>query len=418
MLMADMQAMAKDTYHAYHEFLKIGTTRLKNRILESVADKIQQNRQLLTDENNKDLEAGKKSGLTSAFIDRLALNEKRIQGMIQACQDIVMLPDPVGAIQDMTVRPQGFKVGRMRVPIGVIGIIYEARPNVTVEAATLCLKSGNAVILRGGSHAFHSNMALVKILQTALKENNVNQNLISYVDSTDRAAVDDMLIQDQYIHLIIPRGGEGLIRSVVEKSRIPVLKHYKGVCHVYIHEQADAEMAVRIALNAKIQRPAVCNSAETLLIDEEIAESMLPGLIDAYQKKDVEIRGCEKTRSLIPSVKQASEEDYYAEFLDLILAVKVVRNIDEAVAQINRYGSAHTDAIITENIHAANHFLNNVDSASVMVNASTRLSDGGVYGLGAEIGISTDKLHARGPMGLEGLTTYKWIVMGEGHIRE
>lgn len=416
--MNDMKITAQNTFVAYHEFLRIGSTQLKNRILKSIADKIESNRKTLIEANNKDLRAGEKAGLTSAFLDRLALNEKRIQGMIQACHDIVMLADPVGQIFDMVVRPQGFKVGRMRVPIGVIGIIYEARPNVTIEAATLCLKSGNGVILRGGSHAFHSNMALVALLQEALKDNDVNPHLISYVDSKDRAAVEAMLIQDEYIHLIIPRGGEGLIRSVVEKSRIPVLKHYKGVCHVYIHEQADPDMAVKIALNAKVQRPAVCNSAETLLIDETVAKHLLPGLVAEYQKKGVEIRGCEQTRSLIPSVKTASEEDYYAEFLDLILAVKIVRNIDDAITHINKYGSAHTDAIITENLHAANQFLNNVDSASVMINASTRLSDGGLYGLGAEIGISTDKLHARGPMGLEGLTTYKWIVMGEGHIRE
>ncbi|MBN2104793.1 glutamate-5-semialdehyde dehydrogenase [bacterium] len=416
--MTDMKSMAKNTFSAYHEFLKIGSTRLKNQILETIANKIEENQGTLIEANKKDLDAGEKAGLTAAFLDRLALNDKRIHGMIQACHEIVKLEDPVGGIYNMVVRPQGFRVGRMRVPIGVIGIIYEARPNVTIEAATLCLKSGNGVILRGGSHAYYSNMALVEMLREALKQNQVNQNLVSYVDSKDRSVVDEMLIQDETIHLIIPRGGEGLIRSVVEKSRIPVLKHYKGVCHVYIHEEANQEMAVRIALNAKIQRPAVCNAAETLLIDQAVAEVLLPGLVDKFQEKGVEIRGCEKTISLIPSVRPASEEDYYEEFLDLILAVKIVRNIDEAIEHINKYGSAHTDAIITENIRAANQFLNNVDSASVMVNASTRLSDGGLYGLGAEIGISTDKLHARGPMGLEGLTTCKWVVLGEGNIRE
>ena len=305
----------------------------------------------------------------------------------------------------------------MRVPIGVIGIIYEARPNVTVEAAALCVKSGNAVILRGGTNAFNSNMALINILQDALKKNNVNPFLISAIQSTDRSAVDELLIQDKTVHLIIPRGGESLIRSVVEKSRIPVLKHYKGVCHVYVHGQADLKMATDIVLNAKIQRPAVCNSMETLLIDESLSERFLPALIKKLQEKGVEIRGCSKTRALAVNVIPATDEDYFAEFLDLILAVKVVKDIDEAIEHITHYGSAHTDAIVTENIGAGNRFINRVDSASVMVNASTRLSDGGVYGLGAEIGISTDKLHARGPMGLEGLTTYKWIVLGEGHIR-
>ena len=417
--MSAIRQMAQNTFEAYHEFLKCGSTKLKNQILKTIAQKIDENREFLAAENKKDLAAGEKAGLTKAFLDRLALNEKRIQGMIDACRDIIMLPDPVGAVFDMVVRPQGFKVGRMRVPIGVIGIIYEARPNVTIEAATLCLKSGNGVILRGGSNAFYSNMALVKILKEALEANQVNPDLISYVDSTDRKAVDEMLVQDEFIHLIIPRGGESLIRSVVEKSRIPVLKHYKGVCHVYVHEQANPEMAQKIIVNAKVQRVAVCNSAETLLVDEKIAGTFLPKVVAELQQQNVEIRGCEKTRKLCgDSIQPATEEDWYAEFLDYILAVKVVADIDEAIKHINKYGSAHTDAIVSDNIHATNRFMNHVDSASVMVNASTRLSDGGIYGLGAEIGISTDKLHARGPMGLEGLTTYKWIVLGEGHLRE
>ncbi|MBN1780745.1 glutamate-5-semialdehyde dehydrogenase [bacterium] len=409
---------AENTNRAYHEFLNIGTPKIKNRILKTISQKLDASRDYLISENEKDIKSAKEGGSTSAFLDRLALNKKRLDGMVQSCLDLVMIQDPVGRMDNMVMRPEGFKVGQMRVPIGVIGIIYEARPNVTVEAATLCLKSGNAVILRGGSNAYHSNMALVRILREALDENHVNPDLISYIDSKDREAVNELLIQDDYIHLIIPRGGEGLIRSVVEKSRIPVLKHYKGVCHVYIHEQADIDMALNITLNAKIQRPAVCNAAETLLVDLACADTVLPPILQALQEKGVEIRGCEKTQKLGKNIKPVSEDDYYAEFLDLILAVKVVGNIDEAIGHINRYGSAHTDAIITENIHMANRFINNVDSASVMVNASTRLSDGGVYGLGAEIGISTDKLHARGPMGLEGLTTYKWIVIGEGHLRE
>jgi len=319
----------------------------------------------------------------------------------------------------MTVRPEGFRVGRMRSPIGVIGIIYEARPNVTVETAILCLKSGNAVILRGGSSAYHSNLALVKILQDALKQHGVPENLISYLDSTDRKAVDEMLVQDDLIHLIIPRGGESLIRSVVEKSKIPVLKHYKGVCHVYVDGKADLDMALRIAVNAKVQRPAVCNAMETLLVDVAVATEFLPSVLKNLQDAGVEIRGCDRTRAIYAKdVRPATEEDYYAEFLELILAVKVVSGIDEAIQFINTYGSSHTDAIVTQDVSRAQQFVAEVDSASVMVNASTRLSDGGVYGLGAEIGISTDRLHARGPMGLEELTTYKWVVLGEGQIRE
>ena len=415
--MSEIKNLAANACAAYHEFLKNASNSIKNSILNTIADQLEIQKKTIISENNKDLEAGKQTKLTTAFLDRLALNEKRIKGMIDSCHEIALLPDPVGRIDHMTVRPAGLKVGQMRVPIGVIGIIYEARPNVTVEAAALCVKSGNAVILRGGSNAFHSNMALINILQNALKKNNVNPFLISAIQSTDRSAVDELLVQDETVHLIIPRGGESLIRSVVEKSRIPVLKHYKGVCHVYVHRQADLKQATDIVLNAKIQRPAVCNSMETLLIDESLAEQFLPDLIKKLQEKGVEIRGCSRTRALAANVTAATDEDYFAEFLDLILAVKVVKDIDEAIEHITQYGSAHTDAIVTENIGAAKRFINRVDSASVMVNASTRLSDGGVYGLGAEIGISTDKLHARGPMGLEGLTTYKWIVLGDGHIR-
>jgi glutamate-5-semialdehyde dehydrogenase len=418
-MMIAVRDIAKKTNKAYIDFLEAGTTRLKNQILLSIASKIREKSEYIIQENNKDIQAGKKAGLSKAVLDRLELTEKRIQSMIKACEEIVALPDPVGKITDMVVRPQGFKVGRMQVPIGVIGIIYEARPNVTIEAATLCLKSGNGVILRGGSNSYHSNMALVKVLKETLNDHNVDGHLISYIESTERSAIDDMLIQDDFIHLIIPRGGEGLIKNVVEKSRIPVLKHYKGVCHVYVNEKADLDMAINITLNAKVQRPAVCNSMETLVVDKNIALKFLPVVLKKLQDNGVEIRGCEETRSIYSdNVKIATEDDWYAEFLDLILAVKVVGNIDQAIEHINHYGSAHTDSIITKDINYANRFVNNVDSASVIVNASTRLSDGGVYGLGAEIGISTDKLHARGPMGLQELTTYKWIVTGDGHIRE
>jgi len=416
--MFSIKDAALKTNLAYREFLKKGSTKLKNKILKTIGSLIYENSQFIIDENSKDLENAEKAGLSKAFLDRLALNDKRLEGMRKACEEIAALPDPIGKVYDMVVRPQGFRVGKMRVPIGVIGIIYEARPNVTIEAAALCLKSGNGVILRGGTNAYNSNMALAKILKQALNKHKVNEALVSYIESRDREAVDEMVVQDDFIHLIIPRGGEGLIRSVVEKSKIPVLKHYKGVCHIYVHSKADLEMALKIVLNAKVQRPAVCNSMETLLVDKEIASSFLPMVLKELQKQGVEIRGCEKTISLYSeNVKLASDEDYYAEFLDLILAVRVVDNVDEAIEHINHYGSGHTDAIITDDIKTADGFINNVDSASVTVNASTRLSDGGVYGLGAEIGISTDRLHARGPMGLEELTTYKWIVLGEGHIR-
>lgn len=417
--MISVKVLAENTYNAYNEFLEKGSTKLKNEVLKTIAKEISNQKALLVKANQKDLEIGKKDGLGKAFLDRLHLNDKRIEGMIKACEDVAMLPDPVGKIREMIVRPEGFKVGRMQGPIGVIGIIYEARPNVTVEAAILCFKSGNGVILRGGSSSFHSNMALVQILKKALKIHGIDEYLISYIESKEHTAVDEMLNQEEFIHLIIPRGGEGLIKSVVEKSKIPVLKHYKGVCHVYVNEKADLKMAAKITMNAKVQRPSVCNSVETLLVDRSVASEFLPLVLADLQDQGVEIRGCEETRSIYSkNVKTATEDDWKEEFLDLILAVRVVENIDQAIDHINRYGSAHTDAIITKDIELANRFLNTVDSASVMINASTRLSDGGLYGLGAEVGISTDRLHARGPMGLEELTSYKWVVLGEGHIRE
>ncbi|MCF7833474.1 MAG: glutamate-5-semialdehyde dehydrogenase [Candidatus Marinimicrobia bacterium] len=414
-----VRELAIKTHHAYQAFLESGTSAKKNAILASIAKGIEAAREDLKHANKNDLNIGRDKHLTGAFLDRLALNDARIDGMIQSCMELIDLPDPVGEIYESSLRPEGFTVSRMRVPIGVIGIIYEARPNVTIEAATLCMKSGNAVILRGGSNAYHSNMALVKVLQDALKANDIDENLISYLDTTDRSAVDELLQQDDLVHLIIPRGGESLIRAVVEKSRIPVLKHFKGVCHVYVHEDADLEMAEKIIVNAKVQRPATCNSAETLLVDEKIAKKFLPKALPLLQKEGVEIRGCDKTIKIYgKDVVPATEDDYYAEFLDLVIAVKVVKNIDDAIAHINTYGSAHTDAIISQDKTATDHFIRNADTASVIVNASTRLADGGVYGLGAEIGISTDRLHARGPMGLRELCTYKWIVNGTGHIRE
>jgi glutamate-5-semialdehyde dehydrogenase len=415
----EVKDIARAANQAYFRFLEAGTTKVKNDIIAAIADGLASRRDFIAEENAKDLAQGEKDGLTKAFLDRLALNPKRIDGMITSCREVIALPDPVGRIYDMTVRPQGFKVGRMRVPIGVIGIIYEARPNVTVEAATLCIKAGDATVLRGGSSALRSNLALVKIIKDALVSCRVDDGFVGYVDSMDRNAVDELVVQDEFIHLIIPRGGESLIRRVVEKSTIPVLKHYKGVCHTYIHETADVDMAVNLAVNGKAQRPAVCNATETLLIDEAAVKTHLKPVLTALQSAGVELRGCEKTRAVFGnSVNPVTEDDYYAEFLDLILAVKVVANIDEAIDHINKYGSAHTDAIVTSTISAAERFMRKVDSSSVMVNAATRLADGGIYGLGAEIGISTDKLHGRGPMGIEELTTYKWIVQGDGHIRE
>jgi glutamate-5-semialdehyde dehydrogenase len=417
--MQSIKELAQNANQAYKAFLQTGTTAAKNNILASIAKQIRENKTYLLNENSRDLENGKRAGLERAMLDRLALNDKRINDMISACTDIVALPDPVGSIYDMQVRPQGFRVGRMRVPIGVIGIIYEARPNVTIEAAALCLKSGNAVILRGGSSAFYSNMALVKCIKNALQENEIDPNLISFIESTDRSAVDELLIQDELVHLIIPRGGESLIRTVVEKSRIPVLKHYKGVCHVYVHHDADLSMALSIAINAKVQRPAVCNAMETLLVDKTIAKQFIPAVLAKLQANGVEIRADAATMEIYDkNISLAGEDDWRAEYLDLVLAVRIVDGIDQAIEHINTYGSAHTDSIVTSSINAADKFVNNVDSASVMVNASTRLADGGVYGLGAEIGISTDKLHARGPMGLQELTTYKWVLYGNGHLRE
>lgn len=414
----EVKAIAKAANGAYLDFLERGTTKVKNDILAAIAQGIDENRNALIEANKKDLKAGEAAGFSKALLDRLTLTEARIDGMITSCHEVSALPDPVGRVYDMNVRPDGFKVGRMRVPIGVIGIIYEARPNVTVEAAALCIKSGNGTVLRGGSSALHSNMALVAIIKSALERCGVDSAFVSYIDSTDRKAVDEMLIQDEYIHLIIPRGGESLIRTVVEKSTIPVLKHYKGVCHTYINEKADLDMARAITVNGKTQRPAVCNATETLLVDEAVAQSYLPVILKALEEKGVELRGCEKTAEIYgASVKPAIEDDWYAEYLDLILAVKVVKDIDEAVSHINKYGSAHTETIVTKEIAVAERFMKKVDSASIIINATTRLSDGGVYGLGAEIGIATDRLHARGPMGLEELTTYKWIVQGDGHLR-
>ncbi len=390
----------------------------KNQALQLMADRLEAQSAFLIDENQNDLNAAKKAGISGAVLDRIALTSSRVQSMAKGLREIAALPDPVREIVKMSRRPNGLQVGKMRIPLGVIGIIYEARPNVTADAAALCLKSGNAVILRGGSEAHHSNQAIGKVLQAACAETTVPQHAIQIVQSTDRALVHEILQLESYIDLIIPRGGEELIRAVVANSKVPVIKHYKGVCHVYVDVDAEIEMAERICLNAKIQRPSVCNAMETLLVHEAIASEFLPPLIAKYRDAGVEIRGCDRTCALVPGIKKANEEDWTTEYLDLILAVRVVKDIDQAIAHIEQYGSEHTESIITTDYRRSKEFIERVNSSAVMVNASTRFNDGGELGLGAEIGISTSKIHAFGPMGLEELTTTKFIVFGDGQIRE
>jgi len=405
--------------------LAVSTGRDRNDALLACAEAIRQAKADLKAANEKDLARSAEFELTDAAIDRLRLTDARINAMAEALEQIAAQPDPLGQTISAENRPNGLRIEKRRVPIGVIGIIFESRPNVTADAAGLCLKSGNACILRGGKEAIHSNLAIAAALRDGLQTAGLPQEAVTVLESTDRALVAAMATADGLIDLIIPRGGEGLIRAVSEAATVPVIKHYNGICHVYIHAAADAEMAGAIAVNAKTQRPGVCNAAETLLIDQAVAEQLLPGIAADLIEADVELRVGAKAGEILEAVgisgeqvRAAGEEDWSAEYLDLILAVKVVAGLDEAVAHINTYGSGHTDAIVTSNIAAARRFVEAVDSSSVMVNASTRFSDGGQYGLGAEIGISTDKLHARGPMGAADLTTYKWIVTGDGHLRE
>ena len=390
----------------------------KNRALGLIADRLEAEADFLIAENKKDLDAALSAGLSNAVLDRIALNPSRVHAMAKGMREVALLPDPAHEIVKMWRRPNGLQVGRMRIPLGVIGIIYEARPNVTADAAALCLKSGNAAILRGGSEAYFSNQAIGSILKKACAATQVPPNAAQVVQSKDRALVQELLLLDGYIDLIIPRGGEELIRAVAANSRVPVIKHYKGVCHVYVDSEASLEMAERICMNAKVQRPSVCNAMETLLVHENIAPAFLPSIIAKYQAAGVEIRGCEKTCALVPGIKQASESDWTTEYLDLILSVRVVADMDAAIDHIERYGSEHTETIVTSNYQRAREFLDRVNSSAVMVNASTRFNDGGELGLGAEIGISTSKIHAFGPMGLEELTTTKFVVLGDGQIRE
>ncbi len=391
---------------------------LKNEALEAVARRLRGSADRIMAENLKDLEAGREAGLTSAMLDRLELTEKRMEEMALAVEEVAALPDPVGKVTGIETRPAGFRVGRMRAPIGVIGIIYESRPNVTIDAAALCLKSGNACILRGGSEAVHSNNALAQLFREGLAEAGLPADAVQAVPVSDRAAVNALLKLDDHVDLIIPRGGKGLIRMIMENSTIPVIKHLDGVCHTYVDSGADPAMATAVCVNAKLNRPGTCNAMETLLVHRDLATSFLPEALESFREEGVEIRGCPETRKAAPWVREATEEDWGTEYLDRILSVKVVESMEMAMDHIARYGSAHTDVIITESHSRAQRFLREVDSAAVMVNASSRLHDGFVFGLGAEIGISTDKLHARGPMGLEELTTEKWIVLGEGHLRE
>ena len=390
----------------------------KNGVLRQIAKGLSLRREWLMEENSRDLAEARRQGMPAALYSRLAMSEGTIRDMTEAVNQVSCLNDPVGEVVRMWRRPNGLQVGKVRIPLGVIGIIYESRPTVTVDAAILCLKAGNAVILKGGSEAYHSNRALVAIMHEALKENGLPETLIQLVPPVEREQLYGLLEMDEYIDLIIPRGGEELIRAVVAHSKIPVIKHYKGVCHIFVDQSADQDMAESIIVNAKVQRPGVCNALESLLIHRGCAAAFLPRIVASLGSRQVEIRACQQCRAIMPGMKEASEEDWYREYLDLILSVKVVADLDEAIAHIGRYGSMHTDAIITRDYNNSRDFVRRVNSSVVLVNASTRFNDGNQLGLGAEIGISTTRLHAFGPMGLEELTAQKYVVYGSGQIRE
>ena len=393
-------------------------TAVKDGALCAMAEALMDNHAAIREANEKDLAAANDLGLSTAMIDRLTLTDARIEGMANGLREIASFPDPVGILTDMVHRPAGIRVGKMTVPIGLIGFIYESRPNVTVDAAGLCLKAGNAVLMRGGKEALNSNIMLAGLLNEVATANGIPDGAVSIIELTDRNGVKYLIEASGVVDLVIPRGGKGLIKAVVENARVPVIKHYEGNCHMYVDKSADLDDAIAITINAKTQRPGVCNAAETLLVHREIAGEFLGRVAPELLERGVELRGCETARAFVPEMKEATEEDWYTEYLDLILAVRVVESLEAAVDHINTCSSAHTEAIVTSEVKAADYFVTNVDSSSVMVNASTRFSDGGVYGLGAEIGISTDKLHARGPMGVADLTTYKWVVYGTGSIRK
>lgn len=393
------------------------STEVKNRALLSMAEKLWERRDFIFERNAEDVEAARRANLSPAFIDRLLLNEGRLESICKGLLEVAALPDPIGEIIEGWKCPNGLVLQKVRVPLGIVGVIYESRPNVTVDSAALCLKAGNCVVLRGGKEALNSNISLASVIEQAVAEEGVPADAIQLIDIPEREGAQEMMKLNDLIDVLIPRGGPGLIRYVVENATVPVIETGAGNCHVYVHEDADLEMAVSIIVNAKTQRPSVCNAAETLLVHRNIAESFLPKAAQALREKGVELRGCERTQQIVTDVKPATEEDWATEFLALILAVKVVDSLEEAIDHINRYGTKHSEAIVTKGLNAARKFCEGVDAAAIYVNASTRWTDGYEFGLGAEIGISTQKLHARGPMGLRELTTYKWVVWGEGQIR-
>jgi len=394
------------------------STQDKNAALIAMADALDLARPQLLAENAKDLENGKNNGLDDALLDRLALTDARIDGMLEGLRQVAGLLDPVGEITDMAYRPSGIQIGKMRVPLGVVGIIYESRPNVTIDAASLCLKSGNATILRGGSEAYYSNQAIAKAVVEGLKVAGLPEHAVQVINTTDRAAVGELITMPDFVDVIVPRGGKGLIERISKDARVPVIKHLDGNCHVYIDNEADIDKAIKIAVNAKTRRYGVCNAMESLLVHQEVAQTVLPQLADIYSEKGVELVGCEATRAILTDVGIATEDDWYTEYMAPKLSIKIVTDIDQAIEHINKYGSHHSDAIVSQNYSKTRVFMTEVDSSSVMVNASTAFADGFEYGLGAEIGISTDKIHARGPVGLNGLTSQKYVVLGDGHTRD
>ncbi|MFO6422698.1 glutamate-5-semialdehyde dehydrogenase [Motilimonas sp. KMU-193] len=411
-----MQKLGKDARTA-SRLVAAATSGTKNSALLAIADALNDTRDYLIAENAKDLQAGRDKGLDEAMIDRLALTSQGIDKMIEGLRQVAALPDPCGAITDLNYMPSGIQVGKMRVPLGVIGIIYESRPNVTIDAASLCLKSGNATILRGGSEAIHSNRAVAKCIKVGLQQVGLPETAVQVVETTDRAAVGELITMDQYVDVIVPRGGKSLIERISRDAKVTVIKHLDGICHVYIDDQADLDKAYNIAINAKTHRYGVCNAMETLLVHKDVADEILPRLALGYGEKGVELRGCEATCQIIEA-NPATEEDWATEYLAPILSIKIVEDMDQAMDHIAQYSSAHSEAIVTQDYSKGRRFITEVDSSSVMINASTRFADGFEYGLGAEIGISTDKIHARGPVGLEGLTSQKWVVLGDGHIRQ
>jgi len=411
-----MNKLGQQARAASTELARASTAK-KSQALEKIAQALEAEWDAVIAANKLDLDAGEKSGLDAALLDRLALNQARMESMIEGIRQIAALPDPIGEITDMKYRPSGIQIGKMRVPLGVVGIIYESRPNVTADAAALCLMSGNAAILRGGSEAIHSNKAIAECIQRGLTDAGLPGSAVQVVETTDRAAVGMLITMPEYVDVIVPRGGKGLIERVSKDARVPVIKHLDGICHVYIDDEADFDKAVAVAFNSKTQRYGTCNTMETLLIAKSVSTEILPELAKKYEAEGVELRGCGLTHDILPKAKQATEEDWQTEYLAPILSIKVVNDFDEAVKHIQTYSSKHTDSIVTEDFSKARRFLAEVDSSSVMINTSTRFADGFEYGLGAEIGISTDKFHVRGPVGLEGLTSQKYVVFGDGHIR-